>query len=421
MSAQPSRLYLYFGPLTLLIYLALPDGYLLDITTSYMLKNQLHATATEVSTFRLITAIPAYVSFVFGMSRDLWSPFGLKDRGFFLLFAPLSAIVLIGMAFSPLSKWGLFAGVLFLMVSFRFVSAAFQGLLALVGQEQLISGRLSALWNIFSYTPWVAGAVASGYVTEHLPPRQIFLLVALLSALIGVLGLLKPRAVFNHAYDQPQAKGLDLAGDIKRLAKHRAIYPAILIMFLFQFAPGASTPLQYFLTEKLHASDEVFANHTAISLAAFVPMFIVYGYLCKRVALNKLLWWSTVIAIAQPIPYAFIHSPNSALLMAVPIGLMGGLAQAAYSDLAMRACPAGLQGTMMMMVAGVWVLSFRGSDLLGSWLYGTYPVHGFLYCVLTTMVVYALILPTIPFIPKQIIATTDGEAPESAALAAVSL
>jgi hypothetical protein len=87
----------------------------------------------------------------------------------------------------------------------------------------------------------------------------------------------------------------------------------------------------------------------------------------------------------------------------------------------MRACPAGLQGTMMMMVAGVWVLSFRGSDLLGSWLYGTYPVHGFLYCVLTTMVVYALILPTIPFIPKQIIATTDGEAPESAALAAVSL
>src|ERR1700685_2118974 len=108
MSAQPSRLYLYFGPLTLLIYLALPDGYLLDITTSYMLKNQLHATATEVSTFRLITAIPAYVSFVFGMSRDLWSPFGLKDRGFFLLFAPLSAAVLIGMAFSPLSKWGLF-------------------------------------------------------------------------------------------------------------------------------------------------------------------------------------------------------------------------------------------------------------------------------------------------------------------------
>jgi hypothetical protein len=413
MKAHPGKVYLYFGPLTLLIYLALPDGYLLDIATSYMLKNQLHATATEVSSFRLLTAIPAYISFLFGMSRDLWSPFGLKDRGFFLLFAPLSAATLLWLAFYPLSYWGLFGGMLLVMVSFRFVSAAYQALLALVGQEQLMSGRLSALWNIFSYGPWVAGAVASGYVTENLPPRQIFIMVATLSLLIGLLGVLKPAAVFKHAYDQPLAKGLDLFGDIKRLVRHKPIYPAVLIMFLFQFAPGASTPLQYFLTERLHASDAVFANHTAISLAGFIPMFLLYGYLCKRFSLKKLLWWGTIITIAQPVPYAFIHSADSALVLAVPIGLMGGMAQAAYSDLAMRSCPPGLQGTLMMMVAGVWVLSFRGSDLLGSWLYGRDPVHGFLYCVLVTIAVYLLILPVIRFVPKEIIATADGE-PSSA-------
>jgi hypothetical protein len=48
-----------------------------------------------VSTFRLLTTVPVYLSFLFGLTRDLWSPFGLKDRGFLFLFAPLSAAVFL--------------------------------------------------------------------------------------------------------------------------------------------------------------------------------------------------------------------------------------------------------------------------------------------------------------------------------------
>jgi hypothetical protein len=48
-----------------------------------------------VSTFRLLTTVPVYLSFLFGLTRDLWSPFGLKDRGFLFPFAPLSAAVFL--------------------------------------------------------------------------------------------------------------------------------------------------------------------------------------------------------------------------------------------------------------------------------------------------------------------------------------
>src|SRR5260370_2996542 len=99
--SSAGAIFTYFSPLTLLVYLTLPHAYLLDIATSYMLKNQLHAAATEVSTFRLITAIPVYLSFAFGLTRDLWNPFGLKDRGFFLLFASATAAVYLWMASSP--------------------------------------------------------------------------------------------------------------------------------------------------------------------------------------------------------------------------------------------------------------------------------------------------------------------------------
>lgn len=400
---------LYFGWLTLFIYLATPAGYLLDIQTSYLLKNQLHATATQISIFRLVTGIPVYFAFAFGLARDHWNPLGLRDRGFFLIFAPATAAALIWMGFSGFSYQGLLVGMLLAMLSSRFVAAAYQGLIALVGQEKLMSGRLSALWNVISSVPVVAGAFASGYISDHLAPQGAFFLVAAVTVLIAMLGLWKPMSVFGHLYEKPQARGADFAGNVRRLVKHRAVYPAVLICFLWNFAPGAATPLQFYLTNTLHASDSVYAYYNGIFAAAFIPTFLLYGFLCKTVSLNKLLWWGTLIAVPQMIPLAFIHSANLALLLAAPIGLMGGIATAAYFDLAMRSCPPGLQGTLMMLVDGVLALSARAGDLLGSWIYNSSPAHGFTYCVIATTVVYALILLLIPMTPKTLTATRDGE------------
>ena len=408
-SEGSDRTLLYFGCLTLFIALATPAGALVDIQTSYLLKNQLHATATQISIFRLVTGIPVYLAFVFGLARDQWNPLGLRDRGFFLIFAPVTAVAFIWMAFSGFSYAGLVIGVLLAMLSSRFIAAAYQGLIALVGQEKLMSGRLSALLNVVGSVPVVAGAFASGYISDHLAAKEAFLLVAMFALLIAVLGLWKPVSVFGHIYEKPQARGTDLVGNVSRLVRHKAVYPAVLICFLWNFAPGAATPLQFYLSNELHASDSVYSYYNGIFAAAFIPTFLLYGFLCKKVSLNKLLWWGTIVAVPQMIPLAFIHSANLALVLAAPIGLMGGVATAAYFDLAMRSCPPGLQGTLMMLVDGVLALSARAGDLLGSWIYNSSPAHGFTYCVIATTVVYALILLLIPMTPKALIATRDGE------------
>jgi len=347
---------------------------------------------------------------MFGFARDLWSPFGLRDRGYFMIFAPVTAAAFVWMALTHLTYQSLFLGVLLVMVAFRFVSAAYQALLALVGQERLMSGRLSALWQIVSSIPILAGAFASGWVTEHLRPSQTFLILAALAALLGLLGLWKPRAIFTHTYDQPLARGADILGDLKRLARHKAVYPAVLLIFLFQFAPGSNTPLQYYLTDHLHASDAIYADFQAIFVASFIPVFFLYGWLCKRVSLGKLLFWGVIIAIPQMIPMAFIHSATSALFLAAPIGAMGGIFSGALFDLAMRSCPPGLQGTLMMLVESGNLLSTRGGDLLGSKIYGLSPTYGFIYCVIAITVVYALMLPVLLLIPKEILSTADGQA-----------
>ena len=149
----------------------------------------------------------------------------------------------------------------------------------------------------------------------------------------------------------------------------------------------------------------------------FLPPLVLYGFVCQKFPPRKLLLWSVMIGVPQFIPMAFIHNGRQALVAAVLIGLMGGMANVACIEISMRACPPGLQGTLMMIIASTFALSMRGGDVFGTWIYGLSPAHGFTYCVIAITLCYALILPVIPFIPKQITSTADGEPnPEEKAL-----
>jgi MFS family permease len=251
---------------------------------------------------------------------------------------------------------------------------------------------------------------AAGFVSEHMTVRETFLAAAALTLLVAVFGLWKPPAVFNHTYDLPQARASGLLDDLKRLLRHRAIYPAVLINFLWYFTPGIGTPMQFYMTNHLHTSDALFADYMSLYTVSFVPTILLYGFLCTRIRQRTLLWCSALIGVPQMLPLLFAHTGQSALLMAVPMGMMGGMANAAFYDLAIRSCPSGLQGTFMMLIVALMALAFRGSDLLGSWIYASSPAHGFQYCVIAIVSVYALILPIIALVPKHVTATTDGQA-----------
>ena len=408
-NASTRQVYWYFGLMALLVNVINPQ-WVLDIPTSYMLKNLLNASASQVSLFRLLTGIPIYLGFVFGLVRDLWNPFGWRDPGYFRIFVPLTIVVLLGVAYSPTTYAGLLLGMVLITISYSFIAAAFQGLLALIGQEALMPGRLSTLSNVFMNVAAILGFFASGWMSTDLTPRQVFLLALTLTATLGIFGVWKPGSIFGRAYDNPHARGSSFLGDVRRLVKHRAIYPVIAINLLWFFTPGVNTPMQFFLTNQLHASDAVYADFSALVYAAFLPTVFLYGFLCTRFPPRKLLWWSILIGVPQFVPMAFIHTGTQALIVAVLIGLLGGLANAAVVDIAIRACPPGLQGTLMMIVVALYPLSSRVGDVVGSWIFGLSPRYGFQYCVVAITVVYALILPLIPLLPKQLIATADGEA-----------
>ncbi len=417
--AVRQRIFFYLGVLIVLLAFGSPYGGLIDIPISFFLKNRLHLEAHEVAEFRLVSAIPLYLSFVFGFIRDTWNPFAMRDRGFLLLFGGISAGLYAAFAFAPITYATLLAAVVLLTTSFLFVASAQNGLTAMIGQQHAMSGQVSAVWNIFGSFPTVAALLIGGALSSFLEDRNadqaariLFLVGAAIMASVAVYAVWKPGSVFDNVHAEQGGVARPLQ-DFKRLVRHWPIYPALLIWALWNFAPGSTTPLQYYLQNTLHAEDAQWGQWNAIFAASFIPTFIVYGVLCQRYPLKTLLWWGTLVAIPQMVPLLFIHSVAGALIAAVPIGLMGGVASAAYMDLLIRSCPPGLQGTTLMMSGGLYWVASRFGDVLGTKLYDHYG--GFAACVIAITVVYALILPVLLLVPKRLIATADGQTLGSAA------
>ena len=410
------RIFLYLGMLIIMLAFGSPAGGLIEIPISFFLKNKLHLEAHELAYFRALAGVPLYLSFVFGFIRDTWSPFSMGDRGLMIVFAAATAVLYGIFAFIPITYGTLLIAVVLLMSTFLFVASAQNGLTSALGQQHLMSGQVSAVWNIFGSVPTVAALLIGGALSTLLEERNadqaariLFLLGAAIMTAVASYAVWRPSSVFDNLRNERDVDTVDPASDISRLARHWPVYPALLIWLLWNFAPGAATPLQYYLQNVLSGSDAQWGQWNAIFAASFIPTFLLFGLLCRTVSLRVLLFLGTVIAVPQLVPLLFLHSMTGALIAAVPSGLMGGMATAAYLDLIIRSCPRGLQGTMLMLSASINVIVTRFGDILGTRLYDFYG--GFTACVIATTAVYALILPVLLLVPRRLIDTADGQMP----------
>jgi hypothetical protein len=411
-AADRATILLYSGAIIVALNIVSPSTGLLIIPLSFLLKNKLHLSANALATFGLWVSIPGYLSFAFGMVRDFWSPFGLGDRGYFILFGALAAAVFAGFAFAGVSVPMLFANTILSSICFLFMWGAWNGLGSTIGQRYAMSGQMSALWNFAGTSTIVAALVLGGVLSQQLEGmsaggavRVLFLIMAAPMAVIAALGFWKPKAVFA-GLDRESSGRRNPIADMSRLFRHWPIYPALVIWLLWNFSPGTSTVLQYYMSDTLHASDAQWADYNAISFAASVPAFVLFGFLSARYSLGVLLWWGAALGATQMLPLLFILSASGVLIAAIPMGLAGGIATAAYMDLLIRACPKGMEGTMMMMAWSMYALAMNVGNFWGTDLYDHHG--GFVACVIATTVVYALILPVILAVPKRLIATADG-------------
>src|SRR5579862_8254701 len=198
-SMQPrgtGQVFTYFAALLIIANFVSPAGSLAQLPISYYLKDVLHLGPVQSAQFGLVMSIPLYGAFLFGMVRDRWSPFGLQDRGYFLLFAPIAALAYVYLAFRHQSYGELLFGALVITLVYRMLGPAVAGLTATVGQRLSMTGRISSLVNFVGNVIGAALAYLSGWVQHHFRMDTIFVALALASIALMLLGATRPAAVF---------------------------------------------------------------------------------------------------------------------------------------------------------------------------------------------------------------------------------
>lgn len=407
------RLLLYAGVPILILNFAAPYQGLIGLPITFFLKNRLHLSAHGTAQFNLIISIPLFIGFVFGFIRDRWSPFRAGDRGHLVVFGLCTAAIFAVAGFIEPTYAVLLAGVFLITALMQFVSGAAAGLSSAVGRHHAMSGQMSTVVNVAILAPqvmaWPLGGLLSGALEGAgavTAARILFMLGGGLMLLIAAFGALGPRRLFDDAKAGAEPRRLTVGADIARLLSTWAVWPVVVIQLLWQFAPGAGVALQYHLANEMHATDAQVGAFFAIFYAGFLPVYALYGWLAQRLSLRTLLWIGGVLAVPQMVSLLFIHSAEGALLAAIPMGLLGGIGQAAFTDLAMRSCPKGLEGTMMMLFLALYWISNRFGDLWGADLYQHHG--GYNATLLATIAVYAAILPVLLLVPRRISAGRDA-------------
>ena len=410
--ARRLQAFAFGGWLLVLMNFSGPAGGMIDIPVTFFLKNRMHLHSNELAVFKLWIGLPLILGFVFGFIRDRWSPFGGGDRAHLLVFGVLTALIYGAMAFASPTYLVFLGGLFVATMAFRMVSSAAYGITNTLAQKHAVSGQMSSVISIASALPDLLSFMAGGLLSQTLEgqgaaaaARILFFCAAGLMLAIALLGILGPKWVFDEARE-PLTVAHPLE-DLKRIARHWPIYPAMLIQLLWQFAPAAGTVLQYHIVDHLHATDAQWGAWQGIFFGSFLPVYVLYGWLSQKVALRRLLWVGFGLAVFQMAPLLLVHDAVGALIAAVPMGILGSVAQVALVDLVIRSAPRGCQATMMMLFLAFYYFSVRAGDLLGTWIYDKHG--GFIPTVVVTIIVYAMILPVILLVPARLTATKDGE------------
>jgi MFS family permease len=382
------------------------------IPLSFILKNKLHLAASELAAFNIWAGLAAYFALFFGVIRDRWSPFGVGDRGFFIVFGAISAAIYVLFCFLRAGEQMLLANAIIEVVAYLFLWAAWNGLASTLGQRRAMSGEMSAAWNVWGTLATFAALILGGYFSDALERFAadkavyvLFLTAAAAFTSITILGFWKPKAVFQDATAN-RDKNHDLFRDLVRLVKHWPIYPAFFIWLLWNFSPGTGTVLQYYMGDTLHASDAQWGAYNAVFSISAVPLFALYGVLSRKYSLNALIWTGAVAGVFQVVPLFFVHTASGMVWAAAVVGVLGGIATPAYMDLLIRSCPKGLEGAMMMTAWSMYALATNFGNLWGTTLYESYG--GFVTANIATTIVYALIVPTLLAVPKRLLTRSDS-------------
>ncbi len=371
---------IFFGLIYFLSINGLSSIY--NLPLSFMLKENLALTATQMAYFGAVTTIAWVIKPVWGFISDYFPILGYRRKSYLLLTSVVAFWAWVTLAFS-----GNYTVLTILtLITISYVAYAFQdvvtdGLMVEVSKPDNLTGKFQSIQWGAVYAASIITALASGYLTDlarnqHITYQHIFGITAIfpLITIFVVWYLVKEPKI---ASAQPVDKtNLNL---LKESFKHKDLWLLAFFLFFWNFSPSFGAPFFYYATDTLKFDGKFFGILGGIASASSLLGAILFNKYLSKIEIRKLLVAAIFIGIGATLFTLIYFVPQVinnlkivktiAIISSVPLALISTIIFLSLLNLAAKISPLYAGGTVFAFLMSFYNLGIMGSSIFGGWLF----------------------------------------------------
>ncbi|MBP1628654.1 MAG: folate transporter [Holophagaceae bacterium] len=384
------------------------DEGIMRLPIKLLLKDQLGLKPVELSLFFALALIPVYLKPLFGLLSDNVPLFGSHRISYMVFGCTLASVAWLLLPLIP-HRFGWLLPALFVITLLISLTGSTAGALMVdVGQANGTSGRLVSVFSVGNNVANLAGSVLGGYFVGMSLGWVCGIAATITISLVPILYLFR-EADTPRNREVKSVRMADICRQFRELRNARSFWITLAILFCVFMAPGLSTPLLYIQTDVNHFSPRFLGWLGALSGGMAIASGLIYITLSGRMTLRTALIGSILFSATAALGYLHYRTAQDALIVDLLYAAAYEFICIVVMNLAVRTIPKGSEGFVFGIVWSLFLVVGYGSDLLGSWMYGTlhwaFPTLVGLN-VATTLVALMLV----PLLPDALLKAGEGTA-----------
>ncbi|MGC4047432.1 MAG: MFS transporter [Armatimonas sp.] len=373
------------GPVFLLIsgyiILNISMGIFTGEKVTFLLKDELHLSASTVTSLNLLIFLPTYSQPFMGAGMELYPLFGSRRRGYFIVAALLTALAWLIMALQPVHR--LTAVVCCLLLSatgLTLRSVLVHAIMVALGNRV---GNYKAIQSVFQFLPLVLVAAFAGrfggIVTEHWSYRAAFGTAACVAlGYLLLLPLLKePESPVRVPESDTKTEPSNPRAALRQALKDRRLWAVTAFVAYFGLVPSPDTARPYFFSDSLHFSKTFIGELTGWGAFGAALGILLMQLAPRGLRLRTLAWVAASTMLLAMVPQLLIHDPLSAKIGMLAFNAIASICNFTYAWMWARACPKGLETVVYGTLASTQALFYYLCDWIGTHMYDWFgPASG---------------------------------------------
>lgn len=376
-----------------------------DLPLKFVLKDELHLNAQEISAFFALGVFSNYVKPLAGILVDSVPLFGTRRRGYLLISLFLCGIgwLILGLVPRRYNVMLAVFAVTYTMV--MVISTTLGGVMVEAAQKFQAAGRLTAQRIAMFRVGMLAGGPLGGMLAT-LPLIVTMACSAALHFILIPIVWLRLREPGTAQVNRQVWR--DAGQQMRGLVQSKVVLAAAGMIFLIAASPGFGTPLLFYQTDTLHFSKPFLGTLVLISAVFGLLAATFYYRACQRRSMKGMLILSIAVHALGTLFYLLYQSPATAIAITALEGATQTLAILPVYDLAARGTPRGSEALGYAVMMSVWNLTNSLSDWTGSFLFTHFSLT-FSHLVWLNAGTTALVLLVVPFLPQALLAQKDDQ------------